>query len=60
MDMQQLQTLVGTVGFPIAAYILLFFQNTRTIKQLEEALNNNTTVIKLLKERLEDTINDRN
>lgn len=53
MDMQQLQTLISTVGFPIAAYILLFFQNHRTIKHLEEALNNNTAVIISLKERLE-------
>lgn len=35
-------TLITTVGFPIAAYILLFHSLRTDLKQLTETLNQNT------------------
>lgn len=54
MDVQTITTMITTVGFPIAACIALYWQNTKmneTIGRNTEALIELTTIIK---ERLGD------
>lgn len=51
MDEQAIMGMIGTVGFPIVAYLLMFLKMDKTIEKLEESINNNTSLIKLLFER---------
>lgn len=54
MDMSEVTTFITTVGFPIAACVALFWQNTKmnqTIQNNTEAILELTTIIK---ERLGD------
>lgn len=54
MDVQTITTIITTVGFPIAACVALYWQNTKmneTIGRNTEALIELTTIIK---ERLGD------
>jgi hypothetical protein len=49
MDVQTITTIITTVGFPIAACIALYWQNTKmneTIARNTEALIELTTIIK--------------
>lgn len=54
MNIQDITTLITTVGFPIAACIALFWQNIR----MSETIQNNTSAIleltTIIKERLPD------
>lgn len=54
MSIQDITTLITTVGFPIAACIALFWQNVR----MSETIQNNTSAIleltTIIKERLPD------
>lgn len=54
MNIQDITTLITTVGFPIAACIALFWQNMR----MSETIQNNTSAIleltTIIKERLPD------
>lgn len=54
MNIQDITTLITTVGFPIAACIALFWQN---IKMSETIQNNTAAILELttiIKERLPD------
>ena len=62
MDVNAIITLVGSLGFPIAACLFCFYhireltnQHKEEIAKLSEAINNNTLVI----QRLVDTL-DKN
>lgn len=44
--------LISNVGFPIAIAILLYLQQNKQMKELTEAVNNNTVAISTLAERL--------
>lgn len=44
--------LVSNIGFPIACCIMLYLQNTKQMKELTEAVNNNTTAISMLIEKI--------
>lgn len=54
MSIQDITTLITTVGFPIVACIALFWQNIR----MSETIQNNTSAIMelttIIKERLPD------
>lgn len=54
MSIQDITTLITTVGFPIVACIALFWQNIR----MSETIQNNTSAIleltTIIKERLPD------
>ena len=36
----EITELISNVGFPIAAFLLMFWQNTKVIKKNTEAINN--------------------
>lgn len=43
--MQEVATLVSTVGFPIAAFLLMFWYVKTESKETREAINKNTIVL---------------
>lgn len=45
---EQITMLISTVGFPIVAYLLLFFKLDKTIGVIEESLKNNTIALQQL------------
>lgn len=61
MELEEILTAITNIGFPIAACIALFLDNRKTreshtmeMKQVTEALNNNTIAISLLSERMQE------
>lgn len=46
--MNELTNAVGTLGFPIVAYLLLFFKLDKTLALIQVSLNNNTMAIQKL------------
>lgn len=58
--MEAIVTLVSTVGFPIAMCLLVYFQNTKEIDSLRDAINNNTLVMQKILDRLGMEENGKN
>lgn len=55
MDFNNLMQAVSTVGFPIVACGVLFYQNsklTQTISDLKNTLTENTTMLKILVDKM--------
>ena len=48
MDITALTQAISTVGFPIAAFLLMFFFIKEEISKLTDAVNNNTKTTELL------------
>lgn len=44
-------TLIQAVGFPIVAYLLMFFKFDKSLETLRTAIDNNTKAINILLER---------
>lgn len=42
MDVSSIMQIIGTVGFPIAAYLLMWQQNNKTINELRDTVDRNT------------------
>lgn len=53
MDVSQITELVNTVAFPIAAFIMMFYYNTKVVEDMRTTINENTLVIAKLTERLD-------
>ncbi len=60
MDMNAITTLIGSLGFPIAACIACFWmlnkerdEHKSEMQKVTEAINNNTLALEALKGRLE-------
>lgn len=65
MDVAAIQTLIGSLGFPIVCCGVLFWYLYTTQKQHKEeshkwteALNNNTLVLQRLLDKMEDNDNE--
>lgn len=52
MDAQAILNAIGTVGFPITACAALFWMINKALKELTAAVNNNTTAINTMTERM--------
>ena len=52
-------TLVSTFGFPIVMCGAMFYQNTKTISELKDTIQNNTTVMKLILQKIGDEIDEK-
>lgn len=52
MDVNAIVEVLGNVAFPIAAFVMLFYYNTKTVEDLRAAVDNNTLVITKLIEQL--------
>lgn len=63
MGVNDIVSIISTVGFPIAACVALFWQSNQMQKQhkeemdgVKEALNNNTIVVQKLVDKLGDIV----
>lgn len=63
MGVNEVVSIISTVGFPIAACVALFWQSNQMQKQhkeemdgVKEALNNNTLVVQKLVDKLGDIV----
>ena len=63
MGVNDIVTIISTVGFPIAACVALFWQTNEMQKNhkeemdgVQEALNNNTLVVQKLVDKLSDIV----
>lgn len=61
MDVTGVSTLIGSLGFPIAAcigigwyFVKVQTQNNATIEKLSDALNNNTIALTKLAEKIDN------
>lgn len=45
MNVNDISNLITTVGFPIAMCVMMYYTNTKTIKELTKSLNDNTIVL---------------
>jgi hydrogenase maturation factor len=53
MDISQAQTLIGALGFPIVVAGFLLWKVVPALDGVKDAINNNTTMVKMLFEREE-------
>lgn len=51
MDLGELYQIIGSVGFPIVAYLLMFNQNNKVLQDLKDTIEDNNELIKILLER---------
>lgn len=51
MEMEAITALIGTMGFPIVAYLLMFFKLEKTVDKLENTLQ--TLIVELGKGKIE-------
>ena len=59
MDINEIMTLVSTLGFPIVMCGAMFYQNTKTISELKDTIQNNTTVMKLILQKIGDELHEK-
>lgn len=51
MNLSDLYQIIGSVGFPIVAYLLMFNQNNKVLQDLKDTIEDNNELIKILLER---------
>lgn len=51
MDLEQIIQAISTVGFPIFAFLLVFWKFDKSLGLLTDAVNNNTQAVQILLER---------
>ena len=51
MDFGELYQIIGSVGFPIVAYLLMFNQNNKVLEELKKTIEDNNELIKIFMER---------
>ncbi len=56
MDVNDIVTLIGSLGFPIVACVGMFYLYNRTLKDFTSTLNNIASEIKELREELKELI----
>ena len=57
MDVDSVMNLISNVAFPIAAFVMMYYTNTKTIEELRKTVEENSLVMAKLSERLDD-LND--
>ena len=58
MDVNLVMDLVSNVAFPIAAFVMMYYSNTKTIEELRKTIEENTLIMTKLSERL-DNLNEK-
>lgn len=56
MDVNDIITLIGSLGFPVVACVGMFYLYDRTLKNFTSTLNNIASEIKELREELKELI----
>lgn len=54
MDANAISQVISSVGFPIAAFLLMFWFAKSEVKEMREALSQNTLVLTKLVDKLSD------
>lgn len=54
MDVNAVTDLLSNVAFPIAAFVMMYYSNTKTIEELRKTIEENTLIMAKLSERLDD------
>ena len=57
MDVNSVTDLVSNVAFPIAAFVMMYYSNTKTIEELRKTVEENSLIMTKLYEKLDD-LND--
>lgn len=57
MDVNAVTDLVSNVAFPIAAFVMMYYSNTKTIEELRKTIEENSLIMAKLSEKL-DNLND--
>ena len=57
MDVNVVTDLVSNVAFPIAAFVMMYYSNTKTIEELRKTIEENSLIMAKLSEKL-DNLND--
>lgn len=57
MDVKSVTDLVSNVAFPIAAFVMMYYSNTKTIEELRKTVEENSLIMAKLSDRL-DNFND--
>ena len=57
MDVNAVTDLVSNVAFPIAAFVMMYYTNTKTIEELRKTVEENSLIMTKVSEKL-DNIND--
>ena len=60
MDLNTVVTLIGSLGFPIVMCLLLFYYMSKTLKEMQTSINNNTNAITQLTAELKLSKGDHN
>ncbi len=58
MDVNAVKDLVSNVAFPIAAFMMMYYTNTKTIEELRNTIEENSLLTAKLTEKL-DNLNDK-
>ena len=53
MEVEVITQLIGSIGFPIAAFIMIFYMMNTTIKEVQTTMSENTKAIIKLLEKLD-------
>lgn len=53
MDINVITDLVSNVAFPIAAFVMMYYSNTKTIEELRETIEENGLIMTKLSEKLD-------
>lgn len=56
MDVNDIVTLIGSLGFPVVACVGMFYLYNRTLKDFTGTLNNIASEIKELREEIKELI----
>lgn len=54
MDVNLITDLVSNVAFPIAAFVMMYYSNTRTIEELRETIEENSLIMAKISEKLDN------
>lgn len=58
MDVNMVTDLVSNVAFPIAAFVMMYYSNTKTIEGLRKTVEENSLIMAKLAEKI-DVFNDK-
>ena len=57
MEVEVITQLIGSIGFPIAAFVMLFYMMNTTLKEVQATMSENTAAIIKLLEKLDGSEN---
>lgn len=55
MDVNAVTDLVSNVAFPIAAFVMMYYSNTKTIEELRKTIEENSLIMAKLSEKLDNS-----